>query len=121
GAPRMTPKDVRPACAGAAGDGDGCAHGRDRARLERVRAALLRWFREEGSDLPWRHATDPYHVLVSEFMLQQTQRDRVLPKYRDFLQRFPTLAALAAAPASAVIRAWAGLGYNSRAVRLHAI
>jgi A/G-specific adenine glycosylase len=83
---------------------------------------LLDWYTREGrSGLPWRHTRDPYAVLVSEVMLQQTQVDRVLPKYRAFLTRFPTLAALAAAPRAEVIQAWAGLGYNSRAVRLHEI
>ncbi|HKV84973.1 MAG TPA: A/G-specific adenine glycosylase [Ktedonobacterales bacterium] len=83
---------------------------------------LLDWYSREGrASLPWRHTRDPYAVLVSEVMLQQTQVDRVLPKYRAFLARFPTLAALAAAPRAEVIQAWAGLGYNSRAVRLHEI
>ena len=83
---------------------------------------LLAWYAAEGrSHLPWRHTRDPYAVLVSEVMLQQTQVDRVLPKYREFLDRFPTLQALAAAPASEAIKAWAGLGYNMRAVRLHEI
>ena len=85
-------------------------------------ALLLDWYAREGRhDLPWRHTRDPYAVLVSEIMLQQTQVERVLPKYRTFLARFPTLTALAEAPASDVIRAWAGLGYNTRAVRLQQI
>jgi A/G-specific adenine glycosylase len=71
--------------------------------------------------LPWRRTRDPYTILVSEIMLQQTQVDRVIPKLRQFLGAFPTLAALAAAPVSEVIKVWAGLGYNRRAVRLHAI
>ncbi|MGE5334992.1 MAG: A/G-specific adenine glycosylase [Nitrososphaerota archaeon] len=84
--------------------------------------ALLAWYAAEGrSELPWRHTRDPYAVLVSEVMLQQTQVERVLPKYRAFLERFPTLADLAAAPVAEVIRAWAGLGYNMRAIRLHEI
>jgi A/G-specific adenine glycosylase len=83
---------------------------------------LLAWYARAGrSHLPWRHTRDPYAVLVSEVMLQQTQVERVLPKYRQFLERFPTLAALAEAPRAEVIRAWAGLGYNLRAVRLHEI
>lgn len=87
-----------------------------------VQQLLLAWYEREGrGHLPWRHTRDPYAVLVSEIMLQQTQVERVLPKYREFLQRFPTLAALAGAPASDVIKAWAGLGYNTRAVRLHGI
>lgn len=80
--------------------------------------ALLDWFAQHGRDLPWRHTRDPYRVLVSEIMLQQTQVDRVLPKYRAFLEAFPTLEALAAAPTSEVIRMWAGLGYNRRAVNM---
>jgi A/G-specific adenine glycosylase len=86
--------------------------------LEVIRRALLDWFAASGRDLPWRRTRDPYRVLVSEVMLQQTQVDRVIPKYHAFLEQFPTLAALAAAPTSAVIRAWAGLGYNRRAVNL---
>ena len=84
--------------------------------------ALLAWYAADGrAELPWRHTRDPYAVLVSEVMLQQTQVERVLPKYRAFLEQFPTLADLAAAPVAEVIRAWAGLGYNMRAVRLHEI
>jgi A/G-specific adenine glycosylase len=82
---------------------------------------LLAWYSANGRDLPWRRTRDPYAILVSEVMLQQTQVDRVLPKYHEFLARFPTLAALAAAPAAEVIRAWAPLGYNVRAVRLRQI
>jgi A/G-specific adenine glycosylase len=83
-----------------------------------VRAALLAWFAENGRDLPWRRTRDPYAVLVSEVMLQQTQATRVVPRYLDWLERWPTVEALAAAPAAAVIRAWQGLGYNRRAVNL---
>ena len=79
---------------------------------------MLGWFREHGRDLPWRRTRDPYAVLVSEVMLQQTQVDRVLPYYERFLRRFPTVSALAAAPAAEVIRIWSGLGYNRRAVNL---
>lgn len=86
---------------------------------DRFRKALLAWYRKNGRDLPWRRATDPYHVLVSEQMLQQTQVDRVIPKYFAFLERFPTVQALAEAPQAEVLRLWAGLGYNSRAMRLH--
>src|SRR5215210_6837684 len=87
-------------------------------KAEAVRADILAWYRRTHRDLPWRHTRDPYHILVSEVMLQQTQVDRVIPKYRAFLQRFPTLADLAVAPAGEVIRAWAGLGYNRRALNL---
>ena len=91
-----------------------------RERRAQAHALLLAWYAHAGrATLPWRHTRDPYAVLVSEMMLQQTQVERVLPKYQAFLARFPTLAALAAAPTSEVIREWAGLGYNLRAVRLH--
>lgn len=90
-------------------------------RLAAVHRALLAWYARVGRDLPWRRARDPYAILVSEIMLQQTQVDRVIPKYHQFLAAFPSLAALAAAPLADVIRVWAGLGYNRRAVRLHAI
>src|SRR4029077_10475523 len=74
-----------------------------------------------GRDLPWRQTRDPYRVLVSEMMLQQTQVDRVLPKYQEWLDKYPTLAALAAAPEADVSAAWRPLGYNIRPRRLHAI
>lgn len=91
-------------------------------RRDSVQRALLAWYAREGrGHLPWRHTRDPYAVLVSEMMLQQTQVERVLPKYQAFLRQFPTLAALAAAPTSEVIKAWAGLGYNTRAVRLQEV
>jgi A/G-specific adenine glycosylase len=86
-----------------------------------VHDALLSWYGRVGRDLPWRRTRDPYAILVSEIMLQQTQVDRVIPKWHQFLEAFPTLEALAAAPLADVIRVWAGLGYNRRAVRLHAI
>jgi A/G-specific adenine glycosylase len=83
---------------------------------------LLDWYRLHGrSHLPWRTTRDPYRILVSEFMLQQTQVDRVLPKYEAFVERFPDAAALAAASTADVLRMWKGLGYNSRAVRLRQI
>ena len=80
---------------------------------------LLAWFRREGRDLPWRRTRDPYAILVSEVMLQQTQVDRVVPRYLAWLERWPTAASLAAAPAGEAIREWQGLGYNRRAVSLH--
>ena len=83
--------------------------------------ALLDWYDRNGRSLPWRGVRDPYAVLVSEVMLQQTQVDRVIPKYREFLGLFPDFETLAAAPAGDVIRAWSPLGYNRRAVRLHRI
>ncbi|HEX2282244.1 MAG TPA: A/G-specific adenine glycosylase [Thermomicrobiales bacterium] len=87
-------------------------------QLARIREELLRWFKENARDLPWRRTRDPYAILVSEVMLQQTQVDRVFPYYTRFLERFPTVQALAAAPTSDVIRIWSGLGYNRRAVNL---
>ena len=83
-----------------------------------VQRGLLAWFDANRRALPWRNTRDPYRILVSEIMLQQTQVDRVLPYYAAFLERFPTLHALAAAATADVIKAWAGLGYNRRAVNL---
>lgn len=80
---------------------------------------LLTWFRTHGRDLPWRRTRDPYAILVSEVMLQQTQVERVVPRWLAWLERWPTAAALAAAPTADVIRAWQGLGYNRRALALH--
>jgi A/G-specific adenine glycosylase len=84
-----------------------------------VNAALLEWFSAHGRDLPWRRTRAPYAILVSEVMLQQTQVERVVPRYLAWLERWPTAAALAGAPAADVIRAWQGLGYNRRALNLH--
>jgi A/G-specific adenine glycosylase len=94
------------------------AHGSASARLARLRAALVDWYHARGRDLPWRRTRDPYRVLVSEVMLQQTQVARVEPAYRAFLERFPTLVTLAEAPTAAVLEQWRGLGYNRRAVNL---
>ena len=80
--------------------------------------ALLDWFAGTARDLPWRKTRDPYAILVSEVMLQQTQVARVLERYEPWLERWPTPAALAAAPAADVLRAWSGLGYNRRALNL---
>ena len=85
------------------------------------RRRLLEWYRRHGRDLPWRQTRDPYRILVSEVMLQQTQVDRVLPKYHEWLAKYPTFAALAAAPEADVSAAWRPLGYNIRPRRLHAI
>jgi len=82
---------------------------------------LLRWFRREGRDLPWRRTRDPYHVLVSEFMLQQTQVNRVEEYYGKFVARYPTVEALAKARPKAVRESWEGLGYYRRAHNLHAL
>jgi A/G-specific adenine glycosylase len=89
-----------------------------KTKIETVQEALLEWFRANGRNLPWRETRVPYRILVSEVMLQQTQVDRVIPYYVAFLERFPTVEALAAAPTADVITAWAGLGYNRRAVNL---
>lgn len=88
------------------------------ASLAPAQQKLLDWFSAHARDLPWRRTRDPYRILVSEIMLQQTQVDRVLPKYLAFLEAFPTPESLAAAPTADVIRLWAGLGYNRRAVNL---
>jgi A/G-specific adenine glycosylase len=84
-----------------------------------VEEILLAWFDEHGRDLPWRRTRDPYAILVSEVMLQQTQVPRVVPRYLAFLDRWPTVVALAAAARADVIREWQGLGYNRRALNLH--
>src|SRR5712691_11706241 len=84
-----------------------------------MKATLLNWYAEQGRDLPWRRTRDPYAILVSEVMLQQTQVPRVVPRYLEWLERWPTAEALAAAPRSDAILAWQGLGYNRRAVSLH--
>jgi A/G-specific adenine glycosylase len=91
------------------------------ALRQRFRRQLLTWYRKNGRDLPWRKSNDPYHILVSEIMLQQTQVDRVLPKYHEWLEKYPSLAALAAAPADDVARTWYPLGYNVRPRRLQSI
>ena len=80
---------------------------------------LLGWYQTARRDLPWRRTSDPYRVLVAEFMLQQTQVSRVEPVFERFMARFPTVRALADAPAAEVIRAWSGMGYNRRAVNVH--
>jgi A/G-specific adenine glycosylase len=83
------------------------------------RRRLIRWFRRHGRDLPWRRTRDPYHVLVSEFMLQQTQVSRVEQYYPRFLAQYPTIRDLAVARPAAVREAWEGLGYYRRAANLH--
>ena len=80
---------------------------------------LLAWFSENGRDLPWRRTRDPYAILVSEVMAQQTQVERIVSRWRRWLERWPTVEALAAASAGEVIREWQGLGYNRRALSLH--
>ena len=84
-----------------------------------LQRALLRWYRAVERDLPWRRTRDPYAILVSEVMLQQTQVARVVPRYEAWLRRWPTISALAAAAPSEVLREWVGLGHNRRALALH--
>ena len=85
------------------------------------RRRLLQWYGRHGRELPWRTTDDPYHILVSEVMLQQTQVDRVLPKYHEWLEKYPSLEALARAPEDHAVATWYPLGYNIRPRRLHAI
>ena len=93
----------------------------DAARAAQFSRVLRQWFRHHGRDLPWRATRDPYRVLVSETMLQQTQVSRVIDYYDRFLNRFPTLSALAAASPRRVRESWEGLGYYARARNLHAL
>ncbi len=87
-----------------------------------IQKRLLAWFARSGrAHLPWRKTRNPYRILISEFMLQQTQVERVVPKYRAFIKRYPTFEALASTSLAEVIREWQGLGYNSRALRLKRI
>ncbi|MBI5037282.1 MAG: A/G-specific adenine glycosylase [Candidatus Kerfeldbacteria bacterium] len=83
------------------------------------RKIIYEHYRRYRRDLPWRHTIDPYHIMVSELMLQQTQVDRVVGKYISFIKKFPTIGSLARASLSAVLKAWQGLGYNRRAKYLH--
>jgi A/G-specific adenine glycosylase len=92
----------------------------DTRTVVQLRRSVWGHYKAHGRhDLPWRHTTNPYRILVSEIMLQQTQVDRVVPKYQAFLKRFPTVRALAHAPLADVLGAWQGLGYNRRAKALH--
>src|SRR5574341_1574285 len=93
----------------------------DPAARRRFQTRLLKWYAEHGRDLPWRNTSDPYRILVSEVMLQQTQVERVIPKYHEFLGRYPTFQELAQASVEEVKETWYPLGYNIRPVRLHSI
>jgi len=93
----------------------------DPARRREFSRRLRAWFRNHGRDLPWRRTRDPYRVLVSELMLQQTQVSRVIDYYERFLARFPTLDHVADAPKRSVLKSWTGLGYYARARNLHAL
>ncbi len=92
-----------------------------RAERKPFRRALMKWYRTNGRDLPWRSTRDPYAISISEFMLQQTQVAAVLPYYREWMRRFPDFRTLARAPESDVLHAWQGLGYYARARNLHAL
>lgn len=91
----------------------------DEPEIAAFRAALIKWYRRTRRPLPWRDGVDPYHIWVSEVMLQQTQVTTVLPYYQRFLEHFPTLEALAAAPQQVVLKCWEGLGYYARARNFH--
>jgi A/G-specific adenine glycosylase len=93
----------------------------DRKRIRIFQRKLLHWYALHGRDLPWRHTRDPYHILVSEMMLHQTQVARVIEKYNEWLAIYPTFEALAAAPLDEVRQLWRPLGYNFRPERLHRI
>src|SRR5262249_40040824 len=95
------------------------SHSEPKVTVPGVGEERLGWYRENGRDLPWRRTRDPYAILVSEVMLQQTQVERVVPRYLAWLERWPTIEALAASPAADAIREWQGLGYNRRALNLH--
>jgi A/G-specific adenine glycosylase len=90
----------------------------NRNRKSSITASLLAWYRKHARPLPWRKTRNPYRILISEVMLQQTQVNRVMQKYPEFLKLFPNFSSLAHARTADVIRAWAGMGYNNRAVRL---
>ena len=85
---------------------------------KQLQSKILSWYKVHKRDLPWRKTSDPYKILVSEIMLQQTQVDRVIPKYLAFLKAFPSINALASAKTGDVLTLWSGLGYNARAIRL---
>lgn len=95
--------------------------GISKTKKARFQNRLLEWYGEFGRDLPWRRTSDPYKILVSEVMLQQTQVDRVIPKFHEFLGKYPTIQDLAGAHPDEVKRTWYPLGYNIRPYRLHGI
>ena len=106
-----------PPCGGRLGWGDKKIKARE--LKEPIRKKLLRWFKRNSRDLPWRKTRDPYAIWISEIMLQQTQVDTVIPYYRKFLKTFPAVKPLAGADLSKVLKLWEGLGYYSRARNLH--
>lgn len=87
-------------------------------KIKEFQAFIFSWWEKNRRDLPWRHTHDPYRILVSEIMLQQTQVQRVIPKYAEFIEAYPTAAALAKATTADVLRIWKGMGYNRRALYL---
>ena len=91
------------------------------SKKRKFQKRLLKWYDESGRDLPWRRTEDPYKILLSEVMLQQTQVDRVIPKFHEFLQKYPTVQDLAEAKPEDVRKTWYPLGYNIRPYRLHGI
>src|SRR2546428_12316488 len=113
GTPAITPPESK------RGEDGKARRRRQASRVGPVRNSLLAWHRRSGRDLPWRRTRDPYAILVSEVMLQQTQVARVVSRYLAWLERWPTVGALAAAPAAEAIRAWQGLCSNPREVNLH--
>lgn len=88
------------------------------SRILQFQKLILNHYRRHGRNLPWRKTCDPFHIFVSELMLQQTQVDRVIPKYNEFIRLFPDIKALAQAPLHSILKAWSGLGYNRRALSL---
>jgi len=90
-------------------------------RIAQFRRSIYKHYHEHKRDFPWRQTTNPYHILVSEIMLQQTQTSRVMTKYLGFIEEFPDFVTLAQAPLRKVLHAWQGLGYNRRALALHQI
>ncbi len=89
-------------------------------QINDFRRTVYSHFRRHGRDLPWRHTEDPYQILVSEIMLQQTQVDRTIPKFKEFIKKFPTVHSLARASKQQVLQAWQGMGYNRRVLHLQA-
>ncbi len=90
----------------------------DKAKIKKFKRTVWKYYRENGRSFPWRKTKDPYKILVSEIMLQQTQTERVVSKYKEFIKKFPTIESLDEASLSSVLGAWQGLGYNRRALHL---
>lgn len=89
------------------------------AKITSFQSMIFTWWKENRRDLPWRHTHDPYNIAVSEIMLQQTQVSRVIPKYHEFIEKYPTVFDLAKSSTASVLRIWKGMGYNRRALYLH--